>query len=265
MVKIASENSINQPTNGFHDQQNHSSDSFNNIINRTNKYLEQETTNNLNNDLQENNVNNNFINQETLLNNNNNNNQINIYQSNLPILNNSNHCYANVRNYMNSEIFDNSFIIKDDSPLIKKEFEFELGQTNVNSNYVKLKDLQLQLKNKNNLVNPKNILNLSFKELEPRQQNDYKLREPDVNYTTLDIKTPENDNYTFVNSNTTISTAPPTPINKTLRQNDFKTTSEPNSPNEVDFRRQQDSNQQYSLIDFDKTKALKSVINDKNN
>lgn len=208
------------------------------------------------------------------------------------------HFYANdIREYMNLATFDNNYINRDSSPLLKQDFDF--SQTNINLNYAKLEDLQLQLKNLNNnsiknqypipnsndyqnsvqidqlnnydqtFINQNNNMNnneiinsikLGKKDL---KLNDLKLDEFDhqLNYTTivLDSKN-ETELKNDFDETCYITTAPATPIYKNTKYNDFKIpNSVPTSPT-----RQDDCIQQYSTIDFNKTKALTGIINDLN-
>lgn len=185
------------------------------------------------------------------------------------------HFYANdIRQYMN--VFDNGYVNKDNSPLLNQDFDFS---ETVNLNYAKLDDLQLQLNNLNNNHRPavcsarptphvsrdavdyRNIqlcqstqllgtdtdhvlleaLKLARKGFAPNSL------EPRLNYTTLALDREEPG----------LISTPLTPVSKHAN-NDFRASSEPTSPVH------KENIQQYSTIDFTKTKALNLVLNAKN-
>ena len=281
MLKIATENSANRPKNSLIDQINNQSS---------------------NDSIATSNVKNNLIiinNQQTI-------NLVDCKHNNnqTPCLP-PKHFYANdIREYINSSVFD-SCINKDNSPLLKQEFD--LSQTNINLNYAKLEDLQLDsstanhfsafANNNNNnakLIDYQNNLQQADQPLDSNQikpafdKKELKLNGLNLNldhqlyYTTLNLDNLDNnfklqldsedklsdklsdklnDNNDYEDT-CLISTAPVTPINKNAKYNDFRT---PNSvPTSPTSPKHQDSIQQYSTIDFNKTKALTGIIKDLN-
>lgn len=188
-------------------------------------------------------------------------------------LNQPSHLYANdLREYINITALDNGLVFKEDaSPLVKENAE----KAKMNFNYVQLSDLQLNLANTINLNNNNNespAKNGQLIEDSNEQHNVHESttkskelkKEEEVNYTTLDLELLEKQNNNLeTNSDdcTTVSTAPTSPVDKFERHSEFRSATNsapisPTLPNET-------FTQQYSLIDFDKTKALTGIRNDK--
>lgn len=197
------------------------------------------------------------------------------------------HFYANdIRQYMNLNVFDNGYINKDNSPLLKQDFDFS---ETVNLNYAKLDDLQLHFTNLNNnhqsadgrlasadqtskdVVDYQNNVPIMCQTnpligsndsivLEAIRSGKKGFRPADLdhhqlNYTTLalDCKGKSSPVGAEEPIDTGRISTPVTPVHKSMKNNDFRTTSEPTSPASPN---KQENIQQYSTIDFTKTKAL---------
>lgn len=207
------------------------------------------------------------------------------------------HFYANdIRQYMNLNVFDNGYINKDNSPLLKQDFDFS---ETVNLNYAKLDDLPLNFTELNNSADGRldSTAEPANKDMVDYRNNDYQnnvpigmcqsnplidggivleavrrgkkgIRPADLdhrrlNYTTLalDCNCRPSDGPIDAGG---VST-PVTPLHKNMKNNDFRTNSEPTSP--ASPNKQENSVQPYSTIDFTKTKALnlaRNVLNAKN-
>lgn len=184
-----------------------------------------------------------------------------------------NHYYANDIRYMNLNGFDS-----DNSPLLNQDFDFS---ESVNLNYAKLDDLQLQLNNLNNnhrpdaagrdVVDYQNNIQMIMCQSNPLVGGDSIVLdaikfgrkgfrpadlEPRLNYTTLAL-----DSKSKPDDEASLNSTPNTPVQKYMKNGDLHTTSEPTTPASPN---KQENIQQYSTIDFRKTKALNLVLNAKN-
>lgn len=180
------------------------------------------------------------------------------------------HFYANdIRQYMN--VFDNGYVNKDSSPLLNQDFDFS---ETVNLNYAKLDDLQLQLSNLNN-NNQRPVVCAAGQTPHPsRDVVDYRniqlcqstqllgndtdhvlmkaLKLARKNFVSNDLE--HQLNYTTLALDEAEPGVISTPVKPARKNGDFRPNSEPTSPSY-----KKDIKQQYSTIDFTKTKALNLV------